>query len=247
MKIGFRTDIGRRRSCNEDALLVLPKYRLYAVADGVGGRNFGEIASRKAVGSIEQFIKANPIDTSDNLEGKYRHNWFRGYFLRCFQKVNADIMAVARQEDAMAGMATTAVVAYIDGNVLYITNIGDSRAYIIRSGVISQLTKDHTYVNRLIEAGTLTKSEARDHPQKNMITRALGVDNFIEPDFYYYDIEEGDRIFLCTDGLHGELTDSEINACIATGEDANSICKRLVRTANEKGGGDNITVVYLEV
>jgi protein phosphatase len=245
MEVGFKTDIGKMRSANEDALLVLPRYGLFAVADGVGGRNFGEVASRRAVNSIEAFLKENPVSQAADLEGKYRYNWFKGYFLRCFRKINNDIRALAAKEPDRSGMATTAVTAYFDEGMLYITNIGDSRAYMIRDGEIAQLTEDHTYVNNLIHAGTLTKREARDHPQKNMITRALGAGSDAEPDFYYYDMQAGDRVLLCTDGLHGELTDEDICAVVVGGGNLNAVCKELVRQANEKGGRDNITVVCI--
>jgi protein phosphatase len=245
--VGFRTDVGRRRDGNEDALLVLPKYRLFAVADGVGGRSSGEIASRKTVNGIEAFLKSNPIDKPENMEGKYRHNWFKSYFLRCFQKINNEILAMALCDPRKEGMATTAVVAYADGDTLYIINIGDSRAYIVRDGEISQLTEDHTYVNKLISTGMLTRSEARQHPQKNMITRALGAVGGAEPDFYYYDIQEGDRVLLCTDGLHGELTDEEIRDTILAERNLNTVCRNLVKEANDRGGHDNITVVCLEI
>jgi protein phosphatase len=243
MRVGFRTDIGKQRAINEDALLVLPSEGLFAVADGVGGSNSGEIASRRAMNGIEAFVRGNPVSQAGDMEGKYRHNWFKGYFLRCFRKVNLDILGAASSDPGNSGMATTAVAAYFDDGILYITNIGDSRAYMIRAGAIAQLTEDHSYVADLVSAGTLTKSEAREHPRKNMITRALGATAEADPDFYYFEVEEGDRVLLCTDGLHGELTDDEIAAVFAESEDLNTICKKLVRRANDKGGHDNITVV----
>jgi protein phosphatase len=222
---------------------VLPAEGLFAVADGVGGGNSGEIASRRAMHGLEGFLKDNPVSQASDMEGKYRHNWFKGYFLRCFRKINHDIRGAAEDDPDNAGMATTAVAAYFDGDSLYITNIGDSRAYMIRAGEITQLTEDHSYVADLISAGTLTKSEAREHPNKNMITRALGATPEVDPDFYRFDIEPGDRVLLCTDGLHGELTDDEIRDVAAAGNDLNKICRKLVTQANEKGGHDNITVV----
>jgi len=243
MKSGFKTDVGRKREINEDALLVLPAEGLFAVADGVGGSNSGEIASRRAMKTIEDFLKDNPIAQAADMEGKYRHNWFKGYFLRCFRKINYDIRNAAASDPANVGMATTAVSAYFDGNLVYITNIGDSRAYMIRAGEMTQLTEDHSYVAGLVNAGTLTKSEAREHPRKNMITRALGAGPEADPDFYYYDIEPGDKVLLCTDGLHGELTDEEIREVFERERDLNKICKKLVQSANGKGGHDNITVV----
>jgi protein phosphatase len=246
MQVGFRTDTGRKRAINEDALLVLPGEGVFAVADGVGGSNSGEIASRSAVNGIEEFLKNNPISPGPDTEDRYRSNWFKGYFFRCFRKLNHDIRSIARSCPENTGMATTAVVAYFDADSLYVTNIGDSRAYMVRSGEITQLTEDHSYVANLVSTGSLTKSEARAHPDKNMITRALGAESEAEPDFYSFGVEAGDRILLCTDGLHGEVTDEEIREAVKDGKDMNKICRTLVRMANDKGGLDNITVVCVE-
>jgi protein phosphatase len=247
MRVGFRTDTGKKRTINEDALLVLPGDSLFAVADGVGGGNSGEIASRSAVNGIEGFLKGNPIAHAEDMDGKYRDNWFKGYFFRCFRKINSDIRSTAQEKPENEGMATTAVAAYFDGGTLYLTNIGDSRAYIIRSGEITQLTEDHSYVAGLVSTGSLTKNEAREHPRKNMITRALGAWPDAEPDFYRFNTEQDDRLLLCTDGLHGELTDEEICEAVNSGADLNKVCKRLVDGANDRGGRDNITAVCVEV
>jgi protein phosphatase len=246
MKAGFRTDTGKKRAINEDALLVLPGEGLFAVADGVGGGNSGELASRIAMVGIEEFLKKNPISQADGMEGKYRYNWFEGYFFRCFRKLNGEIRGVAQSRPEDSGMATTAVAAYFDGDDLYITNIGDSRAYMVRDGVISQLTEDHSYVANLISKGSLTESEARKHPKKNMITRALGAVAEAEPDFFRFELARGDRVLLCTDGLHGELTDDEICEAVREEADLNKVCRQLVNRANESGGRDNITVVCVE-
>ena len=243
---GYRTDIGRSRTNNEDALLVLPKLNIYAVADGVGGLNSGEVASRNAMSGVESFILANPITGADNLEGKYRENWLKGYFTRCLQKVNSEILMTANEEPEYSRMATTVVICYLDMESIYIVNVGDSRAYILRDEILTQLSIDHTYVNSLISAGTLTESEARIHPQKNIITKALGSGKNFEPDFFRFDLHDGDRILLCTDGLHGELTDSEISVILTASDDLNETCKLLVDTANNKGGSDNITVVCID-
>ncbi|MDR3364787.1 MAG: Stp1/IreP family PP2C-type Ser/Thr phosphatase [Clostridiales Family XIII bacterium] len=243
---GFRTDTGRQREGNEDALLLLPSRGIYAVADGVGGHNSGEVASRKAMAGIENFLAANPMSGADDLQGKYRENWLKGYFLRCLQKVNAEILREAASDPVMDRMATTVVLGFLDMESLYVVNVGDSRAYILRDGELTQLTEDHSYVNKLINAGTLTKSEARMHPQKNIITKALGSAKHTEPDFYRFDLHQGDRVMLCTDGLHGELTDDEIAETLRHKEDLNGICRLLVDAANEKGGHDNITVVCVD-
>jgi len=243
---GFRTDTGKQRDGNEDALLLMPKLGIYAVADGVGGQNSGEVASRKAVIGIENYIKANPLSGADNLEGKYRQNWLKSYYLRCLEKINSEIRKEALSDPVMERMATTMVLCYFDRDSIYVINIGDSRAYILRDGEMTQLTVDHTYVNKLVSAGTLSKSEARRHPQKNIITKALGSTKHTDPDFYRFDLHKGDRVLLCTDGLHGELTDDEIAAILKKKKDLNSICGSLVDTANNNGGNDNITVICID-
>ena len=244
---GFRTDVGRRRVNNEDALLVLPKENLYAVADGVGGQNSGEIASRRAVVSMEEYLKAHSITPPEETEEDLREDWFRTWFLRCFQAINSDILSIARREPQNTGMATTAVACYVDTPRLHVINIGDSRAYLVREGTITQLSEDHSYLNKLIRSGMLSRSEAMQHPQKNMITRALGVDDASEPDFYTFEIREKDRVLLCTDGLHGELSDEKICQIITSDVELNTVCRNLVKAANEQGGGDNITVICIEI
>ncbi|MCL1895183.1 MAG: Stp1/IreP family PP2C-type Ser/Thr phosphatase [Clostridiales bacterium] len=243
---GFRTDTGRKRSGNEDALLLLPAQGIFAVADGVGGQNSGEIASRKAMTGIENFLAANPLAGADGLEGQQREDWFKDYFQRCMQMINTEIMREAMTDPAKEKMATTIVLCYLDMESVYVVNMGDSRAYMLRGGDFSQLSEDHTYVNKLVNAGTLTRSEARRHPQKNIITRALGAEDYTEPDFYRFDLRPDDRLLLCTDGLHGELTDEEIAAIAGSREDMNTICRMLVDAANEKGGSDNITVICID-
>jgi len=243
---GFRSDKGATRDINEDALLLLPKYGIFAVADGVGGHSSGDVASRKAMTGIEDFITSNPMNGADSLERKYRENWLKSYFQRCLQRVNSEIMKEGSSYPGANRMATTLVLCFLDMDSIYVINLGDSRAYILRDNVMTQLTEDHTYVNKLISAGTLTKSEARLHPQKNIITKALGSVRHMEPDFYRFDLHEGDRILLCTDGLHGELTDDEIAEILRKKEDLDTICRLLVDAANESGGHDNITVICVD-
>jgi protein phosphatase len=247
LDVGFRTDIGRRRTVNEDALLVLPKHGLFAVCDGVGGRSSGEVASRLAVAGIEGYFRDNPVAEAEGYEGEQRHEWFRTYFHRCLQRINMDILGLSARDPSKEGMATTAVIGYLDNDMLYVTNIGDSRAYLIRTGALMQVTQDHSYVNSLVNQGTISRAEARIHPQKNVITRALGVGESAECDFYWLAAEKGDRLLLSTDGMHGELMDEEILAYCSEGNDLNAICRLLVKAANDRGGGDNITVVLVAV
>lgn len=247
MKVGFRTDTGKERTNNEDAMLILPKYGVFMVADGVGGQNFGEMASRKAVTGAQEFIEQYSLTDYENEDPKYKANWLMNYFIKCYGKINDDIISLSHESEAREGMATTAVTAYIDNYDLYVINIGDSRAYVIRNKVLNQISEDHTYVNNLINAGTLTKSEAREHPQKNIITKALGTASGVEPDFYRTELMEGDIVLLCSDGLYGEVTEKQMEQIIAVGEDMNDTCRKLVEAANNNGGNDNITVICIKI
>lgn len=246
LRFGFSTDTGRKRKRNEDALLLLPDFRLFAAADGVGGQQSGEIASRKAMIGVEAWLKAHPFEEEAGLGGKYRRQWLREYFTDCLQLINDDILLLASADPDCANMATTAVLAYFENGFLYIVNIGDSRAYLLRGGGLRQLTEDHTYVNEMVRAGTLTPDEARTHPKKNIITKALGAIAETEPDFFSLPAERNDRVLLCTDGLYGELPDAEIAGILTAEADPEACAEALVAAANEKGGRDNITVVVID-
>lgn len=247
MKVGFKTDTGKGRTNNEDALLILPKYGIFMVADGVGGQNYGEMASRKAVVGAQEYIETNPIIDLSSREKTEKATWLMNYFLDCYSKLNQDIMYLAKDGPAHEGMATTAVTAYIDGLELYVINVGDSRAYVVRDGVMNQISEDHTYVNNLVNAGTLTESEAMRHPQKHVITKALGAEPTVAPDFYRTELMPDDVVLLCSDGLYGEVSDEQIAGIIDSREDMNDTCRKLVETANSNGGSDNITVVCIEI
>ncbi|MDD4564272.1 MAG: protein phosphatase 2C domain-containing protein, partial [Eubacteriales bacterium] len=204
-QIGFKTDKGKKRDRNEDSLFVLPREGVYIVADGVGGQNSGELASMMAVKSIAEYIKERPLyGIEDEAE-------IKEYYLGCMHSVNRIIYDMAKQSNENAGMATTVVILHLIGNYAYIVNVGDSRAYICRDLSIRQITEDHTYVNELLKGGSITKAQAEYHPNKNMITRALGGDIVILPDFYRLETHKNDIIILCTDGLYGELSTEEIN------------------------------------
>lgn len=244
-KVGFKTDRGAMRDRNEDAFLVLKKEKVFAVADGVGGQNAGDVASRLAVTSVSDYIREHPL--SDNIQSEDRDSWLRDYFLDCFKFADQAIIEYAKETSDNSGMATTLVLMYIEGEHLYVVNVGDSRAYMVRNGIIARVTEDHTYVNSLVKSGKITEKEAAVHPQKNIITRALGADVNANPDLFRNTIKNGDYILLCTDGLHGELNDAEILDIIEKDDDMDTVCKNLVAEAKLKGGRDNITVVCIEI
>ncbi len=240
-KTGWQTDRGRVREINEDACLTLAEHNIYIVADGVGGHNAGEFASHGAVNLVAAYVKEHPLNQSGDRE------WLKDYFLDCLRQVNQAILELAAKSSKVAGMATTMVLLYLaDGNA-YVVNIGDSRAYLLRDGVLRQLTEDHTYVNQLVREGTLTPSEAAVHPNRNMITRALGGEAEIAPDFFQFQVYEGDKLLLCTDGLYNEIPEVELCRRITDCKDMQVLADSLVDAANENGGKDNITVICIQV
>ncbi|NLY71783.1 MAG: Stp1/IreP family PP2C-type Ser/Thr phosphatase [Clostridiales bacterium] len=235
-----KTDKGKIRQNNEDSLLCIEEKNFYMVADGVGGHNSGELASKLAVDYVRDYITNNPIISDDDT-------YLMNYFLECLSEVNAIIYERASKNIEDQGMATTAALLYIRNNKAYVVNVGDSRAYLARDGELIQITEDHTYVNELLKRGSISAEEAKDHPKRNMITRALGSKESIEPDFYKFDIYKGDIILLCTDGLYNEIDVNEINSLITNSTDTSTIAHELIKRANEQGGNDNITVICVEI
>jgi protein phosphatase len=240
-QVGFKTDKGKRRDRNEDSLFVMPQEDIYIVADGVGGQNSGELASSLAVKSIAEYIKAKHLHDIKDEEALKR------YFLECMKHANQTIYRTAQLTAENAGMATTVVLLHLKDGSAYIVNVGDSRAYICRDGKIHQITEDHTYVNELVKGGSITKAQAESHPQKNMITRALGGEDKVLPDFYRLETQKNDIIILCTDGLYGELSAEEICGMAAASSSMSALSKNLVQCANRNGGNDNITVICLKI
>ena len=171
VQIGFKCDKGIMRQNNEDACFVVPGRNVYVVADGVGGNNSGEVASRTAVSEIARMVNEAAMDQYRSPEEIF------GFFADIIEDVNEQIYQMGLQSQQNRGMATTIVTAYIRMNSAYIANIGDSRAYLFRSGKLGQITRDHTYVNELIDKGVITEDEAEHHEQKNVITKALGTEH----------------------------------------------------------------------
>lgn len=241
MEVGFKSDKGLLRANNEDAFFIMLKDKICIVADGVGGGNAGEIASRTAVSQIANYIKNNPVEVTDN---KYR---IARYFKRCLDSANSTVYDMSLEHEQNNGMATTVVMVYMADGKAYVCNVGDSRAYLYREGQMVQMTEDHTYVNALVKAGILTEEEAAVDERKNVITKALGAEERVEPDFFQVEVAEGDRILLCTDGLYDEVDETEIIAALNEENNMSDVCRRLIDTANANGGHDNITIVSLKV
>jgi len=210
------------------------------VADGVGGHNSGELASRMAMADIASFIKDNPIPEDMKEDG------IKEYFTDLTLKVNRHVHDVASDQSSR-GMATTLIILYINHDNAYVVNVGDSRAYLVRENSILRMTEDHTFVNDLVKKGIITENQAKEHPDRNMITRAIGADKTVQPDFFSFKIVEGDIIMLCTDGLYNEVSEESICMAAMSEENMRSVCAKLVDDANANGGNDNITVVGVKI
>lgn len=227
---GSRTDIGCLRDHNEDSLIVAPP--LFAVADGMGGHAAGEIASEIAVNVLAEQAPTRP--DSDALG-------------RAVEEANHAIIRAACEGVGREGMGTTCTAAMLEGERLIIAQVGDSRAYLLHMGKLQQLTRDHSLMADMIEAGQLTPEEARSHPQRSVITRALGSDPNTRPDIYEINVETGDRLMVCSDGLSGMVTDRELEATLTRIQDPQRCASQLVNEAIAAGGHDNITVIVADV
>ncbi len=240
MDVGFKTDKGAKRTNNEDAFFVMKRDGIYILADGVGGTNSGEIASRTAVNEVAQYFEDRPLTAKDS-EGICRE------IFSAIKKANYRVFDMAQRFPENRGMATTIVIAYIRGKDVYLANVGDSRAYLYERGVLSQLSEDHTYVNALLKAGVITEQEAENHTDKNMITKAVGAEPIIKPDFFHIRLTEEACILLCSDGLYGEVPDPDITKVFNMGLTMTETCEILVDMANDNGGHDNITVICIKI
>lgn len=226
------TDTGRKRRRNEDAYVVAPP--LFAVADGMGGAQAGEVASKLAATVLE--------DTDAGaLSGRERVN-------ALFQEANKRVYDRSTVDPSASGMGTTMTVALIEGNEVTIGHVGDSRAYLVRDGKLEQLTEDHSLVNELMKSGKLSPEEAEMHPQRSVITRALGTDPDVDVDAFTIEAKEGDVFLLCSDGLTAMVDDEGILEVVESNRgDLKRATKSLVAAANRGGGDDNITVVAFTI
>ena len=224
---GACSDVGRLRQSNEDALLLSDP--VYAVADGMGGARAGEVASAMAVAALHGFAGGEQ------------------QLAQAIEDVNLRIHTASRNDPSLLGMGTTVTAAMVDGDALVLAHVGDSRAYVLRAGQLRQLTDDHSLVGELIRRGALTPEEAERHPQRSVITRALGADEVVDVDVLRVPVESGDLLLLCSDGLTGMVGDAELARILRGGGELNHLAQQLVTAANQAGGEDNITCVLLRI
>lgn len=238
MEFCARSDQGRVRKLNQDSFGYFTAdagTSFFMVADGMGGHNAGEVASAVAVRTFLDGAKMHPNQTD-------RSNIIT-FIQDTFHKANDLILYKASDDPEFRGMGTTAVAAVVTKDRLLVGNLGDSRAYLISNGEIRQITEDHSYVALLLQAGRIDKEEARTHPRRNEITRALGVPNYLEPDFFELEYQKGDILILCSDGLDKMVDDAAILRIAEDSAGPDDICRSLTDEANRNGGLDNITVI----
>lgn len=232
------TDIGRKRKVNQDYIYTSEKPvgnlpNVFIVADGMGGHNAGDYASKVTVETmlteIENSFEKNPTII----------------FRRAIEEANAVIRRRAGEDSRLEGMGTTVVAASCLGGFLQVANVGDSRLYVVNRE-IRQITRDHSYVEEMVRIGELDRADARNHPDKNIITRAVGAEDRVEPDFFTVELNERDIVLMCSDGLTNMLEDEEIRMIINSAGDLVEKAERLVAAANANGGRDNISVVLIQ-
>lgn len=238
MKSFGMTDIGKRRKVNQDYLFFSDEPvgcfpNLYIVADGMGGHRAGDKASSYSVTRFVELAK-NAKKELPFLSME-----------RLLNQVNAELFDMSRREEEYAGMGTTFVAATVVDNVVYVMNVGDSRLYYY-DGTLKQVTMDHSLVEELVRAGELDRAESRNHPQKNIITKAVGVADTVSPDFFMLDITEGQRILLCSDGLSNMVDDEKLEEIMAEPGEIDELAKKCVDEALFYGGLDNIAVVIAQ-
>jgi len=241
MEWASRTHIGKIRNENEDSLFVDKKSnRVFIVADGMGGHNAGEIASRLAIEKVSEYIERNfnDINTENSIEIV---NLIEG----SIRVANDEIYKQSLSYEDWDGMGTTITMALFLKDKVYIGHVGDSRAYLLRGNELKQLTEDHTLVCELLKNGSITEVEAKSHPKRNVITKALGTEINPLPDIIDYDVKDGDVFILCTDGLTNIVDNYEIKKCFENKLDLQEACDFLVDQANDRGGFDNITLIAI--
>lgn len=241
MKVFAKTDVGKLRDMNQDCYYIsntTEQLNLYVIADGMGGYTGGEIASNLAVNSVKNYIQNN-FSSIDHDKEKIKK-----LIKDSIDYANKIIYKEAKDVQELQEMGTTLDICLIYNNKVYIGHVGDSRVYRIRKGIIRKLTTDHSYVEKLVTDGTITKEEAFNHPKKNMLIKAVGCDEEIEADIIVKGFIQNDIILMCTDGLTNMLNDDEIYKTLTL--DIENATQNLINNANEKGGYDNITAIIIQ-
>ena len=244
-KVGMLTDVGQVRTVDEDSILVADlsfgvnskssNFHLLVVADGMGGHAKGEEASKIALSAISRSVISELVNDTP----------FTKLLEQGIQNANQDILDYTARHPESSGMGTTSVCAIVEGNAVHLANVGDSRAYVISDDEIRRVTKDHSFVQSLVDQGEITEAESREHPQKNVITKAVGIGTSIEVDTMRLTLDSDESLLLCCDGVIAHLPDDDIHKIIRDSPDPQTACQEIVDMANERGGSDNISLIIL--
>ena len=229
------TDVGRMRKNNEDSYL--SSQPVAAVADGMGGHSAGEVASAIAIEELAALGSRGPWENETAATDDLK---------QAILRANRRIREMAASDRKLNGMGTTLVALLEDGDMVHVANVGDSRGYLLRQGELSQVTVDHSLVQELVDDGRLSPEDAERHPQRSVITRALGIDPEVEFDLFTYKLQVGDRLLLCSDGLSDVVEPSQIRNVLLRVRNSHQAARKLVTVANEQGGPDNITVIVVD-
>lgn len=237
MKISSATSVGKIRALNEDSFFVSQigssDLTLAVVADGMGGHNAGEVASAETVNTLKRLIVESDTPVKKLL-------------LDSIECANNSVYKMSKATPSLHGMGTTVTACIISGDKVTAAQVGDSRLYLVRNEKITQITKDHSLVEMLVDSGEITKEAAKHHPQKNVITRAIGTESSVETDIYEFFIKKDDILLLCSDGLVNMVEDEKILSLITNNNDFSALADVLVKEAEAAGGTDNITVVLIK-
>lgn len=234
-----KTDPGMVRDNNEDSIITRPDLGLAVLADGMGGHQAGEVASAMAIDLVNQFFE-NAAQRSGKLN-------YSEIVSDSIMLANSAIFELSKNKPDCAGMGSTVVVTFFDGDKVYVGHVGDSRLYRFRDGDLQQVTEDHSLVQELVSRGLLSKEEAIESTNKNLVTRALGIDESVEIDVAEEDWKPGDIYLLCSDGLNDVLRDEEISNIVASSKDnLEQALDTLIKTVNEKGGPDNVSIILIQ-
>ena len=242
------SDVGRSRTHNEDCFDIDADQGLFLVADGMGGHGHGEVASRLAIEAIrEAMIGSGPKSEGSQTASDAGMRPHAARLCAAFQAAHQKVVEAMQEDTSLLGMGTTAVGFAHESDIGVIAHVGDSRVYRLRDGELEQITQDHTWVNEQVMAGYLSADQAKSHPLKSVVTRAIGGDRDVQVDVREIELKAGDLFLLCSDGLNSMLSDEEIQGHLASGASLEEICHRLVGDANDHGGLDNVTVLVLAV
>ncbi len=243
------SDRGLKRPLNEDTAICDPDHGIFLVADGMGGENAGEVASRL---TAEHFVQSLlPFIEDDEATIPFEHSHEGHYFISALQcaadAANGAVIEAAAENQSHQGMGSTLTGMVYHETCFYVVHIGDSRLYRIRHGKMEQLTEDHTRVQEMVNKNLITPEEARFHPQRNIITRVVGREKQFRPDVFSIDLQDRDIFLICSDGLYDMVTDEEIHRIVVQSVHFEKAGKGLVETANQNGGKDNISVVLTQI